>query len=149
MSSHKRMLWLVWFVVILAIGISTVTLILLNHVHANNDRIEALERHNARQRQVIEKALTLANQRQDEALVLVRKAAYRLCVREQRIRIAINLDRSRDEPSLVLYDCTPNLTGGAARPLTATQIRDCLRYVQNHHADLETHECANQKKTRS
>lgn len=69
------------------------------------------------------------NDRQDDAIQAAQRAEYRICVRQMINRAAINLDKGSDEPRLPLYDCTPNLSGHSARPLTPTQSRALERRV--------------------
>jgi hypothetical protein len=77
------------------------------------------------------KVLRLANAREDQAIVLIRHTDYRLCYRSMVTRAAINLDKTNDELRLPLYDCTPNLDGGAAIRMTPAQTAKFLRYVKS------------------
>lgn len=90
---------------VLAIG----TLILALKVSHNTDQIKINRA--AHDKQV------------DYAIASSRHAAYRICVRQMVGRVAVNLDKDHDERTLPLYDCTPNLFGGAAIRLTAKQSR--------------------------
>jgi Tfp pilus assembly protein PilX len=118
------------FFVIVTVALSITTIILVVRVEANNDRIARLERDDVTSlkaadaaRDAISTALTKANAQQDAAITLIRQTDYRLCVRGQVTRVALNIDRAHDEPTLPLYDCTPDLKGGQARRLTAAQAR--------------------------
>ena len=119
---------LIVFVMIVTVVLSVGTLILLKRVNDNTVRIATVERLDVQAlraadvaRDAVATALTKANQQQNTAIRLIREAEYRICVRQQVVRVAINQDRYHDEPALPLYDCTPNLTGFPARRLTASQ----------------------------
>ena len=71
-------------------------------------------------------------ERQQDAIDAARRAEYRICVRQQINRAAIDLPHQNDEPHLPLYDCTPNLKGKPARrlsPAEATALEDHVRYT--------------------
>jgi hypothetical protein len=121
---------IILFVTVVALTLSIGTLLLVHHVDINAGKIGALQRSDAAQGRAIDAALRKANAQQDQAIVLIRQADYRLCLRQQVTRAAINLDRDLDEPTLPLYDCTPNLTGGKARPFTPSQTRAFIRRMQ-------------------
>lgn len=121
----------VMFVLLVAIALSIATLIQTHHIESNADAIAALERKDAKEQRMIGTALTIANYRQDEQIVNARKAAYRICLRQQVVRAAMALDSLNDEPKLPLYHCEPNLSGGQAQQMSPKQEQAFLRYVRD------------------
>jgi hypothetical protein len=129
-SHNGKLIGLLVFVLVVAVGLSIATFIQTSHIDANADAIAALERKDAMQQRQVGVALTLANERQDQQIVNARKAEYRICVRQMVNRAAIDLDKGGDEVGLPLYDCTPNLTGEPARLLTPAQRAAFEHYVR-------------------
>jgi hypothetical protein len=127
------------FFVIVTVALSIGTIVLLVEVEANADRIAQLERDDVMAlraadaaRDAIAVALVKANIGQRQAIEVIRQTDYRLCVRQQVVRVAINLDRAHDEPHLPLYDCAPDLKGGQARQLDAAQARALADWVRRN-----------------
>lgn len=123
--THRYTRYVLWFFVIVALGLSIGTLLLVNDIHRLEDQNDADARATAR-------ALRAENARQDQAIVRARRAEYRLCLRGQVTRAALNIHAARDHHRLVLplYDCTPNITGGPAARLSPAQTRAFEHYVQ-------------------
>ena len=130
MGENRKWGWVLAFTVLVAIGLSIVTIIALRRVQQNSASIRQLEASDNKQAIALIAALDKANDQQDAAIVLIRQTNYRLCVRQQIVRAAINLDENGDEPRLPLYDCTPDLTGGEAKLLTPAQRKKFLAYVK-------------------
>jgi len=67
------------------------------------------------------------------SIQLIYQTDYRLCLRGQVTRAALNLHIANDPKphtrALPLYDCTPDLHGGTAARLTAKQTRAFEHYV--------------------
>lgn len=120
---------LIVFVLIVAIVLSVGTAIVIKQVSANTDKIARLERLDVMHLQHDDEIARLAIKRQDQAIVLIRKTNYRLCLRGQITRAAINIDVTRDEPLLPLYNCRPNLIGESAKRLTPKQTKSFESYV--------------------
>ena len=118
------MLWLLVFVLIVSLGLSVGTLVLTKHVEQNAQKIEGL---NARQ-VVLLHGTDAAN---EHAISLIRAAEYRLCLRQQVVRLVIDSDKHHDGSYLKLYDCTPNLYGAAPTIATAAQVAALRRQVMN------------------
>jgi hypothetical protein len=129
-NEPNRLMWAVVFCAIIAIAVSIGTFIISNQVESNSDKIAKLERQHNMEARALIVALDTANDRQDAAIVLIRQAEYRLCVRQQIVRAAINLDQGHDEPVLPLYDCKPDLEGGTATRLNAKQTKAFEQYVR-------------------
>ena len=134
----RRLMVTIVFVVVVAVGLSVGTLLIAQDARnassaaeANSDAIRALEQSDNRQTLQNERALHRVDLQHDESLKLIRQTDYRLCVRQQVVRAAINLDRGHDEPNLKLYDCTPDLTGGVATSATPAQAAALKRAVRN------------------
>jgi hypothetical protein len=70
-----------------------------------------------------------ADDQHERSVQLIRQTDYRLCLRGQVTRAAINSDKDHDEPRLALYDCSPDLRGGVAVRLTAAQAAAFERQV--------------------
>lgn len=130
------------FGTIVAVALSIGTLILIQHVDANNQSIKRLQEKNRQQDRAVVVALFRANEqrdvaiakindRQDAALKAAREAEFRICQRQMTTRGALALDRFNDEPQLPLLDCTPNLYGKAARPLTPAKRAALLKLVRS------------------
>jgi hypothetical protein len=119
------------FIVIVAIGMSVATIIVVRRVDHNTQQIATLERQHASEARALISALAKADEQQADAIKAARQAEYRICVRQQIIRAAIDLDTGHDEPRLPLYDCKPNLRGQPARRLTPPQSRTFEAYVRN------------------
>jgi hypothetical protein len=112
MGDHDRRLLLgvVAFVAILALALTATTyLVILPDLRGHDEQIE-------------------------QAIYAAHHAEYRICQRQMANRAALTLDRDHDEPRLPLLDCTPNLTGGAAVPMTAAQERALLALVRSGRA---------------
>ena len=105
---------LITYIVIITIALAAGTAIALKKISDNTDSIKDLEKSDV----VI---LKHADSARDAAIAAIRKTEYRLCMRSQVTRVAINIDKDHDEPTLPLYDCTPDLTGGQAKLLTPKQ----------------------------
>ena len=116
--SYRR---LTLFVIVVATVLSIGTLLLVHHVDTNGDQIRKLEQQNGNRTKLVALALFKANEQQNAAIALIRQAEYRICLRQQVVRAAVNADQDHDEPTLPLYDCTPDLTGGQATRLNTKQ----------------------------
>ena len=112
------------FTMLVAIALSIGTLILLSRVNDQKDQISNLERADV-------KILKLADANHQASIKLIYETDYRLCLRQQVVRVAINQDRDHDEPSLPLYDCTPDLTGGQAKRLTPAQTAKFIEQIKH------------------
>ena len=117
---------LIVYVLIITIVLSVGTAIALKKISDNTDSIKDLEKSDV----VI---LKHADSARDAAIVAIRKTEYRLCIRSQITRVALNLDKDHDEPTLPLYDCTPDLTGGQAKLLTPKQAEAFTAKVKADH----------------
>jgi hypothetical protein len=131
--ADRRLVGLLIFFTVVAVGLSIGTSLLVRNVQSNDGKIARLQAHDAAQSRAVDAALTKANKEQDAALVNARRAEWRICVRQQVTRAAILLDERDEGHSVVfhlpLYDCAPNLTGGAARLLNASGRNAFLRHV--------------------
>ena len=114
---------LVMFVVIIALVLSVGTAIIALKVQDNADRIGQLE---------IQDVTTLrkADATTAHLIYLIYQTDYRLCLRGQVTRAAIDLDTRHDEPTLPLYNCTPDSHGGKAVLFTPSQRATFLHYVK-------------------
>lgn len=131
-TERRRSSAILIFVVVLALGLSAGTLILIAKVHDNADSIQALERSDARQLRKENRDQTEAILAANEAIAAARRAEYRICIRQMVTRAAMNIDLRHDEPPLRLLDCTPNLKGKPASPLSPAQARAFERTVQRN-----------------
>ena len=129
-GGHAQYRWAILAGIVMIVALAVGYLILRNYVDDNTTQIEALQAHDRAQSMAVSRALTLANQNQDRAIVNARLAEFRICVRQQVVRVAINIDRNADEPTLPIYDCTPNKYGGVARRLTPAETRAYERKVR-------------------
>jgi hypothetical protein len=119
-----------WFLIVTLLVLAVISAMALwaaQHAHNTADdaarlaiTVEKHRLHDEVQDHLIDHAL-------QKAIDDNRGATYRICVRQMRVRIAINQDQFRDEPKLPLYDCTPNLVGKPAKRLNAAQSRALTR----------------------
>lgn len=125
----RHLFGIVTFVTILALGLSSGTLVLAANVNYNTHQIARIQRVNEQEERQANADLAHTNRMQDEALVAARRAEYRICVRQMTTRVVLLL--RGDWPRAHLYSCAPNLTGGWARPMTRRQRAAFIALVRS------------------
>jgi hypothetical protein len=118
------------FMVLIAIGLSIGTLLLISKVNANTNANAMQERQIDRLQQANIVTLRKADADHVASIKIIYGTDYRLCLRQQIVRAAVDLDRNHDEPILPLYDCKPDLHGGVATRLTPAQTAAFEQYVR-------------------
>lgn len=115
---------------IVAIVLCFTTLVIAHNASVNSDKIKRLQQENRRDERAAEAELRKSDKAQLVALLLVRQAEYRICVRQMVTRAAMVFDKHHDEPDLKLYDCRPNLVGKAATLLTPAERIALFRTIK-------------------
>ena len=137
-SNERRLIWALAFFIVVAIALSVGTLLIAhdaqqnsNRVEANTDAITKLEAHDTAAAKALLVALQRSDTEQAQAIKLIRQAEFRICTRQMVNRVALNLDRLHDEPTLRILDCKPNLVGKVATLATPAEVRALEQTVRN------------------
>ena len=103
MGENRKWGWVLAFTVLVAIGLSIVTIIALRRVQQNSASIRQLEASDNKQAIALIAALDKANDQQDAAIVLIRQTNYRICrsPADRQGRDRPRRERRRAAPALV------------------------------------------------
>jgi hypothetical protein len=119
-------LWIIIFVLIVAVALSVGTGIAIKKISDNTARIET--------------NLRSADEQHASTLKLIEQTDYRICVRQMVNRAVLDNFRGTDKEDtdslrpLPLYDCTPDLSGKLPILLTAEQAKVFRRQIAQNAA---------------